>query len=200
MLHMTTKHTGQMRGMVSINTSPLTNPFCRDTRRAGKIPSRIYSAQISLSHARFGPQKFWNENGKFLSYRLLDLTELPYIRFGAIRLNAYGELINHIHYENILRIALRNPVTLFILFTRRKDIVQVYGDRKPDNLVSVYSSPEIDILSPIKPEGFDKISSQYTRKFAAQHLVDINCCKYRCKECMICYDRPDITHINELIR
>jgi hypothetical protein len=137
------------------------------------------------------------ERNKFLSERELLPQEIPAINEQIARFASYGELINMMHFINLLRIALANPRTIFTLWTKRPKIVQIVLKLlgKPDNLILIYSSPVVGVPSKL-PKGFDKVFTAFAK---GSDMTDINC-HGACNTCRLCYSHNDTTFINEIIK
>jgi hypothetical protein len=137
------------------------------------------------------------ERNKFLSERELLPQEIPAINEQIARFASYGELINMMHFINLLRIALANPRTIFTLWTKRPRIVQRVLKLmcKPDNLILIYSSPIVGEVSAL-PKGFDKVFTAFAK---GTDTTDINC-HGACNSCRLCYSHNDTTFINEIIK
>jgi len=75
-----------------------------------------------------------------------DPQDLPFVMDAFLRINAHGELINDHHFENICRLAEKNPHCSIALWTKRPDIVNrvLRGRSKPGNLILIYSNPKIE--------------------------------------------------------
>lgn len=199
-LNITKKMTGKLTGIQSINTNPLTNPFCiKMSSNNSTVCSQCYSQKM-LKTYRAACARPWEENGKVLSERLIPTEYLPTIIELFFRLSAHGEIINTTMYRNYLAIARKNPDTLFALWTKRKDIISRIGKEDVKNLILIYSSPILNDPSPKIPKHFDKVFTVYTPEFAYENKIAINCVKKKCIECRLCYSKNKVTHINEIIK
>jgi hypothetical protein len=192
-VHLTTGK-GKMVGIPSINTSTTDNTFCQAMQKTDSICKSCYAQRYEK--LRPSMVNAFRRN-KFLSERPLQPEELPAINAQIARFASYGELINMMHFINLLRIALANPRTIFTLWTKRYRIVQrvlnVLG--KPDNLILIYSSPVVGVPSKL-PKGFDKVFTAFAR---GSDMTDINC-HGACNDCRLCYSHNDTTFINEIIK
>jgi hypothetical protein len=192
-VHLTTGK-GKMVGIPSINTSTTDNTFCQAMQKTDSICKSCYAQRYEK--LRPSMVNAFRRN-KFLSERPLQPEELPAINAQIARFASYGELINMMHFINLLRIALANPRTIFTLWTKRYRIVQrvlnVLG--KPDNLILIYSSPVVGVPSKL-PKGFDKVFTAFAR---GSDMTDINC-HGACNDCRLCYSHNNTTFINEIIK
>jgi hypothetical protein len=189
-----TQGKGKMTGIQSINTPTTGNTFCQAMQKTNTICKSCYAQRYekmrpSLVHA--------TTRNLFLAERPLQPEELPAINEQIARFASYGELINMMHFINLLRIALANPRTIFTLWTKRYRIVQrvlkLMGN--PDNLILIYSSPIVGEVSAL-PKGFDKVFTAFAR---GSDMTDINC-HGSCNTCRLCYSHNDTVNINEIIK
>lgn len=186
---------GKMKGMASINVSPLDNPFCMNAEKYfdnGKdiVVCQFCYSKEALNTFRVTARSAWKKNGDLFSTAPLKV--IPKLNFAYVRFNAHGEIINTTHYENYLRIVKHNPDTMFVLWSKRNDIV---APEKLSNLIHIYSNPYINKYME-KPKGWDKIFSVYTKPM---DNVTINC-SGKCMECLKCYKHNKIKYVNEVIR
>jgi len=143
-------------------------------------------------------------NARILSESIMLWDYIPYYPLlSVLRVHSLGELINDIHFINILQIARKNPHCTVSIWTKRPDIVKrVFksGYSKPKNLILIYSNPRVDADFEIKPpEYFDKVFNNYTREYITKNNVDINCHK-SCKDCMLCYTHNNVEQIKEIVK
>ena len=188
---------GKMRNMRSINTSVTSNPFCQRKVSKDIICSECYAKAIVHQYNKC---KFisWENNTKILSEKLMDMSELPTIRKGAIfRFHSFGELINMTHLRNFFRISNKNPNVTFALWSKRKDIIKKAVD-VPENLILIYSTPKIN-GEPVLPEGYHKVFTVFTAKYAMDNGIHINC-SADCLDCRQCYYRVTTETINEVLK
>jgi len=195
----TTKMQGKMAGMYSLNTSPEVNPFCIRMRQIeGLICKSCFTKTTERRWERC--HIAWVNNYRVLTENRLKSDELPVIRKDIFRFQAHGDLGNRTHYLNLISIAEANPKTTFALWTKRLEVVKRGGVVKLSNLIYIYSTPKLNDLNPILPEGFDKVFSVYTRPFTQEHNIAINCGARCCNECRKCYEHNDIVFVNEYIK
>jgi hypothetical protein len=137
-------------------------------------------------------------NSKLLSESMLKNSQIPKFNRLYVRINSFGELINDIHLQNILLIAINNPNTTFTLFTKRVDLVKKLPS-KPKNMIFIYSNPILNSGFEKIPKGFDKIFTVFDKQTVKERKIKINCMK-NCMSCLKCYTRNDINQIRELIK
>jgi len=196
MFHIT-KGTGKMKDLPSINTNSLNNEFCQAMcRNTEYVCSRCYSNR----YLKFRPplSELLSLNDEILSTECMKMRDIPFMNNLFVRFNSFGELINEQHYKNIIKICKKNPKTTFSLWTKR--IVFVNQFKKPENLILVFSEASINSLSEKIPDGFDKLFVVFTRGFAKEHKIKINC-SGACVDCRKCYDKENQDRIiREIIK
>jgi hypothetical protein len=182
---------GKLKGMPAINTNTLDNPFCQVMALSG-IPSLIcagagdkpqcYSWSM-LSGSRQNCIPKFQQNSDVLS-EVIPWDCLPVFNSPNVRYHGHGELINLEHMVNFHRIALKNPQTMFALWSKRRDIILSYHKlcNQPDNLILVYSNPSTKYLLHKPPAGFDKVFNVVSQPHKGE-----NCTGKRCTECLSCY-------------
>lgn len=184
---------GKLEGFWSINTNPLTNSFCQKMAEEDRnICSKCYSNRMLRSFLQ-SAYDAWDKNGIELSQEDIDP---PIILHRFVRLHSHGELINKKHYKNFIKIAEKNPKTIFALWTKRKNIIKKYNH--PNNMILIYSDPIINGNNKL-PKGFDKVFTVYEKDYAEKNNIDINCGGKKCKNCLLCYE-SDEKYIRETIR
>lgn len=185
----------KMQGLSSLNTSSLKNPFCKNmSQNKDNICFSCYSN--IYSKMRKNLELVLQENS-----RLLSKTYDKKINFNdkIVRLDSFGELINRVHFKNLIKICLDNPKTSFTLWSKRKNIINhVFRSmRKPSNLILIYSNPLVNNEAKL-PKYFNKTFNVYTKKYSIENNIKINCGKKICIECNICYSKNIIRIVNEL--
>lgn len=199
------KMMGKLRGIRSINTSPIDNPFCNKmAKNVHSICHYCYSRNMIENGYRASCRPAWKRMSELLSSDILDESEItPCLKANYIRFNAHGELFNLIHLENLIQIAKVNSHANCTLFTKRQDILTQLKQKIPDNMMVVYSNPLIN--SPLTekdiPKNVNKIFNVFTLKYVLEHPeIKINCSGKRCLECKICYSKNKIKIINEIAK
>ena len=189
--------TGKLAGFQSLNTSVLENSFCSKMRETDSICKSCYA--VTMEKRFKGMRENICSNGDLLSASILNYSELPAINSLYFRFHSVGELINEEHFINFVNITNKNPRTTFVLWTKRKNIVDsVLKDiKKPENLILVFSDAKVDNSNQRIPANFDKMFSVYSKEGAQN--VDINCNK-KCKDCLLCYQHNDVKFIRELLK
>ena len=186
----------KMSGFQSLNTSVSQNKFCQKMRTCeSTVCSKCYASTMLKRYKTMELNSI--ENGRILSENLFKIEDMPYINAKAFRLHSTGELMNNVHFMNYITLALKNPNTIFTLWTKRVSIVDGVLDKceRPSNLILIYSSPVLNIET-AKPKNFDKTFTVFD-KYTAEDEV-INCGIKKCSECMLCYTHNNVTVIKEL--
>lgn len=197
MLHITNGK-GKMEGIHSINTPSTDNPFCQMMRKTDSICKACYAFQLEGFRKQMLPA--FRRNAKALTDKAFKPEILNYL---TIRFHSYGELINSTHMKNFFKIALINPSTFFGFWTKRENFIQRYlkaGGIIPSNVNMIFSNPKVNHERKTPPKGFDKVFNVFTREYAENNGIEINCGKRKCKDCMLCYTKNDVVVINEIIK
>lgn len=185
---------GKIEGLTSLDSACANNDFCGHMQ-GSEEPEMICKYCYTRS--------FWETataahyiTGLILSEVVLTEEEAAAVAVPAImvRFNCDGELINHTHAANLLRIAKNHPVTTFTVWTKRPGILNAvimsYG--KPANLVCGISSPMIN--TPFR-ETFtwcDFVFTVYTPRGMKEALArgEFPCNGRKCMDCGFrCYQR-----------
>ena len=194
--------TGKLAGFHAISTNTLTNDFCKKMYSGGKadlICTKCYSMEM-LQGLRKNCAPAWQHNSDILSGGIIPAHMLPTILDAFFRFSAHGELINETHLENLNRIAEYNPHCTFALWTKRKDIVQKYyrHNRKPENMILIYSNPTINCVMDNVPEFFDRTFNNVEKHFKG---IEQNCTGQKCRDCLLCYTKGNgVTRIVEAVK
>jgi hypothetical protein len=175
---------GKLEGFKSISVNTVTNPFCQKMNKTDTICGECYSMSM-LTTYRKNTAPALQRNSDLLSSRVLKTDELPHIVDVYFRFDSHGELINATHFRNYVKIAEHNPHTTFALWTKRRDIVSQYCKRwpMPDNMILIFSNPQIDKVMDTPPRFFDRVFNNVTDKYEGE----ANCTGQKCKDCLLCY-------------
>lgn len=182
------KMTGKLDGLRAVSTNTATNEFCikqnaRDD--ADNICTKCYSHTMLRTY-RKSMAPALQRNTDYLAAAELDPAQLPFVADAFLRINAHGELINDIHFENICRLAERNPHCSVALWTKRVDIVRrvLRGRDKPANMILIYSNPKTGHIMSKPPRDFDRSFNNVPADMSPERQ---NCTGQKCKDCMLCY-------------
>ena len=185
-IHISTM-SGKLKGLLSISTNTLTNPYCIKQSACGdsdNICTKCYSVNM-LSTFRKNTAPALQRNSDLLASRVLSDREIPFINERIFRYDAHGELINDTHLANLVKIAQLNEGCTFALWTKRNDLVSKYfkDNAKPANLVLIYSNPKIDRVMAKPPKHFDRTFNNVSKGSE----VEQNCTGQKCLDCQLCY-------------
>jgi hypothetical protein len=103
------KMTGKLESLKAISTNTTTNEFCIKQFLSNKdtICKNCYS-HIMLNSYRKNMQACLQRNSDLLSSSILHQQQLPTILDLYFRFQAHGELINDIHFINLINICLKH--------------------------------------------------------------------------------------------
>lgn len=201
-LHFTTKHSGKMSGMVSISTSVTTNERCKKNAQIkGSICEKCFaSKQMKVFPSMEKPMV---ENQRILTSSVLPMELLPTINNLYFRFEAFGDLNNDIQVMNYFNLCYKNPKTKFALWTKNPDYIESaikQGYEKPENLNIVLSSLFINQERKSKYDFVDKIFTVYDPTYIEENNISINCGSRNCFDCGLCYEKNNVTIINEKLK
>lgn len=190
-----TQGTGKMLGIVSINSSTLSNPFCQKMHEnQALICARCYANQFEKAYSSL--RGYLESNSHILSSAPLSDEDIPIIYQDVCRIHSFGELMNQTHFDNIVRIAIKNSHCLFTLWTKRLNLI---SPNRPSNLNVIYSNPKLDSPISTVPSGVDGIFNVVTAEYAIAHNIKSNCPGH-CRMCMKCYRSSPAGVIYEILK
>lgn len=199
MIHITKHQDGRkMEGMQSISTNSLSNKFCISSAKKDMICKSCYGNRQLKYYTRI--IKPLQGNSDLLSQTRLEFKDIPVINANIFRFNAFGELINELHFRNLNMIAFSNRDTTFALWSKRFKIVDKYYKKhsRPDNLILIQSSYKVNYEDELQ-EHFNKVFTVYDRWYASANDVVINC-HSKCNTCRLCYTKETTSSIKEIRR
>lgn len=205
-------HTAKMQGMQSLSTSPLLNPECiRRKEIKGCICYKCFAFR-QLYRQKSTREKL-SRNTALLCHEVLPWEALPVIDTDIFRLEAFADLQSVPQAINYINICRKSPDTLFTIWTKNPYYLYYAlvfsGCKKPENLIVIYSSPVINKVAenmlklyrlPDSTQLIDKIFTVYTKTYAAENNININCGANNCRSCRRCYSHNAIKFINELLK
>ncbi len=204
-IHVNDRMTGKMHDMCACSTSCSCNKYCMARRKLdGYICNKCY-AEATVEKGRYGKKlsELLETNFDLLNSTVLPIELLP--RFPNIsisRIEAFGDVASVICAINYANIAKVNPNVTFGWWTKNLNFLKQAFDAiggKPQNIVVVQSSPIINQPA-VKHPIADKVFTVYTKEYAAEHNIVINCGARSCVECQSCYHLNDTIYINELLK
>lgn len=199
----------KLEGICSVSSSVHDNWFCQRWRNiAGCICEHCY-AHNQQSY-QTGLKEHNIINGIILRNILIPVKAFKAlnIMFSYLRIESFGDVANVTQARNYIRIIKAFPRKRCAIWTKNVAIWQAAFDAegKPENTTFVVSSPLINkpIDDPIANACpyIDHIFTVYTKAYAKQNGITINCGGRKCMECIKakknCYFRNDTLYINEL--
>lgn len=202
----TRKHTGKMRGVVSISTSCRCNPNCEARKGLkGSICEKCYADAMHSQYSALAAMLA--KNTEILTTVIIPLEDIPYIETesGYFREESFGDLINEIQVVNYFNMALMNPHLECALWTKNpwiiKSAIDTYGIKKPENLTIIGSSYFVNQPMDYSAYDFiDKVFTVYSPDYVAEHGVEINCGARSCATCGRCYENKGGREVSELLK
>ena len=201
-LHYTTKHTGKMAGMASISTAVTTNERCK---KNAQIPGSICEKCFAAKQMKIFPsmEKPMADNQRILTSEILPKEKIPIINNIYFRFEAFGDLNNETQVINYFRICYKNPKVKFALWTKNPDFIASAinaGYEKPHNLNIVLSSLFINKERKNTFDFVDKVFTVYDPQHIEQNEIEINCGSKNCFACGLCYEKNNVSVINEKLK
>lgn len=190
-----TKGCGKLEGIYSINTSTINNDFCQGMAKTNTVCKNCYASRYEKLRPMLHKALTRND-GVFMDEGFIP----EKIFHSIIRIHSFGEIINRVHFNNIMKLVFFNPQTHFSMWTKRVGIIREYLDEGwiiPKNLKLIYSNPKVDMEMDTIPDGFHSVFNVFTSSFIKGNGIGINCGGKSCKDCMLCYTFNDVTVINE---
>lgn len=199
-----TTHSGKMQGIRSISTYKLVCDTCLSLKDNKKtICNKCYANKQLTLYKQLTPCLIYNT--LLLKYTKLCRRQLPVINDLYFRYEAFSDLQNLQHLQNLYAIARYNKNTQFTIWSKNyKLLTQV---KAPKNINIVLSSYYVNTLQPccdviikaIKEKSGCKNIKFFT-VYDKQHANNINCAK-SCLTCLKCYKKSDKTaFINEILK
>ena len=208
MIKITKRMSGKMEGMLSLNTSCLTNPNCQAfSKIEGSICQKCYANK--LLQYRQNVSECFERNAFELTTKILTNEEIKkffsFYNIKFFRFEAFGDLINDIQLKNYINISKANKNVKFALWTKNINIINdVFSKTKqPKNLQlvlsSLYINKKLDETIIKAPVNY-KIFTVYDKDFIKNNDVVINCGSKKCALCGVCYKNNSIKYINEKLK
>lgn len=147
------------------------------------------------------------KNYEVLTSVIIPREDLPrlYSETGFFRFEAFGDLVNETQVINYFNMAEVNPHMQCALFTKNPFIIaraiKNHGLEKPANLTIVASSYLVNEVMPFTQYAFiDKVFTVYTKAYAEENGIEINCGGRSCAECGRCYRNEGGRNVSELLK
>ena len=202
-LYICTNHTGKMKGMNSLSSSPVKNPICME--RAKDIRSichECYSMAMNAAYSALAA--LLEKNTDILTKHIIPVEYWPMVNTLFFRLESFGDVQNTIQVNNYCNFAERNPHCNFAVWTKNIAFYDmVFKTRKkPENLIIIFSSHYLNTEAVIDRFPFvDKVFTVYTAEHAIENKIKITCGGRKCIDCLRCYTKTDsVEYVNELLK
>lgn len=200
----------KLEGICSVSSSVFDNCLCK-AKRAIKdcICSHCYAH--SQQSYQTGLKEHNILNGFILRNVLIPVNAFKVITliFPYLRIESFGDVANVTEARNYIRLIKAFPKKRCTIFSKNiliwEEAFQLEG--KPNNTTYVHSSHKINTPDNIDLNRFtfiDHIFTVYTKKFAKENNIVINCGGKKCLECIMkktgCFFKTGILYINELLK
>ena len=202
----------KLEGICSISSSVCDNILCKIRQ---KIKNCICSHCYAYNQQAFqtGLREHNILNGIILRNVLIPVKffKLLKIVFPYLRIESFGDTANVIQARNYLRIIKAFPEKRCAIWSKNIGIwnqaIQIEG--KPKNTTYIHSSLKVNQTDDVSKYDFvDHVFTVFTKKFAKEHNIIINCGGKKCMQCILekknCYFRiskkNNTFFINELLK
>ncbi len=205
-------HTGKMEGIPSVSTNKFLNENCKrmmNSENPDCICKYCYVDRVTARYKDLEP--CLTHNTEILTSRILTRDEIKafskfFLNTTIVRFESFGDLNNEIQLINYMNLARQCKHTKFALFTKHFKIVHEFfrnGNKMPDNVTLVLSSPFMDYqLNDALVATFKKYHNRVITFTVTKdkHNKGINCGKRKCVECRNCYDARFPHNVIELVK
>lgn len=206
-IHISDYMSGKMENIVAISTPCTCNELCKKYMKdPNKICASCYANAI-LEMRKGGRgvslRLALESNYELLTTEIVPMELIPiFPNLNYERIEAFGDLANVTQAINYIHIAQMNPHITFAWWTKNMHIVEKAVEEcggKPSNVIIVQSSFYVN-KQDVKHPLADKVFTVYTKEFAEEHNIEINCGARCCATCLRCYKHNTETYINELLK
>ena len=204
-LHICLKHGGKMKGIHSISTNSMLNPFCIAHQKIdGCICQHCYAVNLIKSRpSMFIPLTI---NQLLFSNFIIQDELIPKIKSKKIRFEAFGDLGTVLQVVNYFNISKANGGKKCALWTKNPVIIKRALDKgltkKPKNLQIIFSGFRLN--QPISLETLQKVFPFIDCIFVVWEKEEdnpfINCGKRDCDNCGTCYNENGAKIVNEALK
>ena len=205
----TTHSDKKMYNIPSISTSCKVNPYCiARCKNSDSICSHCYAMRHLNQYNSCDKKMYYNT----LFYTQVELSkdDIPLFNSLIFRFEAFGDISTVTQVKNYITICKVNKGVKFSLWTKNPGIIRQAiesGATLPKNLTIIYSNEYVN--NPFTKSDFDQLTSKYpfikkvfsvfSKQYANENIIPINCGSRKCNECRICYTSKTKI-INELIK
>ena len=198
----------KLEGISSISSSVCDNVFCKAWRTVKDCICQFCYAHNQQSY-QTGLKEHNILNGIILRNVLIPVKAFKALKilYKYLRIESFGDVANVIQARNYIRIIKAFPKKRCAIWTKNYEIwYQAFEiEGKPENTTFVISSPFLNkpIEIPEKMKKYtDHVFTVYTKQYAKEHNIKINCGGRKCMECIKrkinCYFHNTEFYINEL--
>lgn len=198
----------KLQGISSISSSVHDNCFCKARRAIANCICKYCYAHNQQSY-QTGLKEHNILNGIILRNVLIPVEcfKLLPILFPYLRIESFGDVANVIQARNYIRIIKAFPEKRCAIWSKNIAIwakaFELEG--KPNNTTYVHSSSELNKVDNVDTNKYsfvDHVFTVFTKAYAKENNIVINCGGRKCLECIIakknCYFRNTVFFINEL--
>lgn len=190
-----TNHNDKMEHMASYSTNCQLCPTCKARHENGNYICSVCYSWKMITRFKALRDKL-TRNTEHITSHILEDYEIPFLNCAFFRFEAFGEIMNTTQVINYFKVAEKNGFCRFALWSKNPHIIAQaieQGYEKPSNLNIIYSAEVINMtdseaLAKIAPYDFiDAVFIVYTKAYAEEHNIIINCGFRKCVDCLRCY-------------
>lgn len=198
----------KLQGISSISSSVHDNFFCKCRQDIENCICQYCYAYNQQSY-QTGLKEHNIINGLVLRNVLIPVEyfRMLVILFPYLRIESFGDVANVIQARNYIRIIKAFPEKRCAIWSKNimiwKQAFDIEG--KPGNTTFVFSSSFLNRPESERARKYwfvDHVFTVFTKKYAKEHNININCGGRKCLECILagkaCYHRGTDFEINEL--
>ena len=198
----------KLEGISSISSSVHDNCFCKARQKIKDCICKFCYAYNQQSY-QTGLKEHNILNGIILRNVLIPVFAFKalLILYPYLRIESFGDVQNVIQARNYIRIIKAFPKKRCAIWSKNIEVWdKAFAEEgKPKNTTFVYSSAFLNCPAKIDRKKYwfvDHIFTVYTKKFAKDNGIVINCGGRKCLECILkkinCYYQNTEFYINEL--
>ena len=187
---------GKLDGFWSVSTSVLMNPICQ--QRARDPESICHDCYAAVTASRYSElTQALETNYHILNEFLISEDSWKALNWpttnGYGRVESFGDVASVTCARNYLRIIRSHPHIKFGVWTKNVALwIRAFAleNGKPENMKFIVSSPIVNVPVEIPEEWMPVVDHRftvYTKEYAEENGVEINCGGRKCMTCMNCY-------------
>lgn len=205
----TTTHGGKMKSIDSLSTNKRICNTCRNNSCvSGAICQKCYAENTLKQYKQLNYSLLYNS--LLLKYTYLSKYNMLHLNCKYFRFEAFSDLQNEIHFQNLIQIMKNNKQVHFALWTKNYSLIYKYlqNNKMPRNCNLILSSLFINTCLKNKRDLFlktENIKENQIKIFTVYDKQNINNVNYNCKKscinCLKCYKaNTKEAFINELLK